>query len=298
MSDSLSDIPLFLKNTQIYFSNSINFLLTTPLSDYILNAQDFICLFSFFLFWLACYFYVHYFIPVNHDSEKKILDTKNRIISIFHASTIYLLCLYDFLYLQNDKCGEKNSRFQNLVLLASCGYFLYDLFISWVMDIVDYQMVLHHIAVSSGLYFGALFQNSATEMMRAMIAAECSNPAMHIRLILKNHKMKYTKAYLALELYYILSYTLARLIFGFKIVVFTVFCMDNLLLVKIAGTVVWLQSFVFMFRMAGILKTRYEERKARKGSGIQMFWFRVNEELDEFFDKVFDQSKRKEKYIP
>ena len=77
------------------------------------------------------------------------------------------------------------------------------------------------------------------------------------------------------------KYIFSRLGYGSFVIFFTVFCNGNLIIVKISGAFVWLQSVYFAFRMIKIFKFRKKEYKERKVKGIQMWWFDHNKKIDE-----------------
>ena len=297
--DYLTNIHLFPSSSFHYFSLCFNRLLNLTFNDLILKPYYLICIISSFIFWNLCHLYIYYFIHINLSNKLKTLDVKNRIVSILHASVLFWFCFYDYLFYQigTEKCGSQNSHFQNMILVMSCGYFIYDIVVSWWFKILDSEMLFHHTFCILGLYSGSVFNNSATEMIRSMIAAEISNPAMHMRMILKAYNLKFTKLYLLLEVYYLSSYVIARMCFGLTVVLYTLFCMENLCIIKIAGGMVWFQSFIFVGRMVKILRTRWVQRRKRKSEGIAMFWFGFNEELENL-EFVKKELANKEAYIP
>ena len=164
------------------------------------------------------------------------------------------------------------------------------------MDCSDKEMVYHHAFVIFGLYSGLAYNSSANEMLRALIVAEVSNSCMHSRMIMRNYNQKYSAFYLYLELYYLFTYIPSRLLFGSKVVFFTVFCMNNLLIVKLAGLFIWLQSVYFTKRMVGIIINRYNEYKERKQRNVKLFWFEFNKKLEDL--EYYKKSIKKEEYIP
>jgi hypothetical protein len=250
------------------------------------------------IIWWLLYFLVEKFLKIYHDKQKTTHDTKTRIISILHATLIFSASLYDLVYFQTDKCGDTNSEYQNFFITVSFAYFLYDLINCIRLDVSCREMEIHHLFCMCAYYCGVIYNSSANEMMRALVVAEISNPCMHIRVILKNFKLKHSKGYLMLELIYMFLYLTARMFYGTKVVFFTVFCGGNLWIVKIAGGLVWIQSVLFSKRMVGILVNRYIEYQERKGKYVGLFWFSVNKKICELDYYQEEQNKKNVGYIP
>jgi hypothetical protein len=248
------------------------------------------------ILWWLCYFIVEKLWKIEGKS-KDIHDTKTRVISIIHASLMFWVSVYDVLYFQSDKCGDNNSYFQNFFMSASLAYFLYDLINCIRLDVSCNEMVIHHLFCMIGYYSGILYNNSANEMLRALVVAEISNPVMHIRMILKNFGLKNSKLYLVLELIYMVIYIFARMVYGTMVCYFTVFCWSNLWLVKIAGSIVWIQSVLFSKRMIKIFYHRYNEYKERKAKKIELFWCSINKQVEET-DYYKKEKAKKKAYVP
>jgi len=79
--------------------------------------------------------------------------------------------------------------------------------------LVDFGLVLHHGMVMIG-YSSALFQQyGATEALIGLFFAEVSNFPMHLRMIVKQFGLRYTRLYEVLELIYMATYMISRGIF-------------------------------------------------------------------------------------
>ena len=231
--------------------------------------------------WWMLYSFIHLFVKINHKNLKDQYDTKNRIFSIIHGLYCIYVSTFDIFFNKPDKCGYTNSKFQNDLMLISCSYFLYDVISCLLLGISCLPMLFHHIFCIAGYYTSLLYNNSSTEIIRALFVAEITNPIMHLREILKNFGLFKTKLYLTFDLIYMVKYIFSRLGYGSFVIFFTVFCNGNLIIVKISGAFVWLQSVYFAFRMIKIFKFRKKEYKERKVKGIQMWWFDHNKKIDE-----------------
>ena len=282
---------MFLKT---YFSYVKDNALALQWEHLILPGEYYKLFCLFFFGWIFFYKLIDS-LPIRNASTKLTLDTKNRIVSIVHAVIMLVLSIYDYSFNQEEKCGAKNSNFQNKMLLFSCSYFSYDLFACLYLNISDMPMFIHHSLVIVAEYSGIIFDSSANEMIRAMIVAEVSNPAMHIRTIISNYGLKHSKLFLLFEIYYFISYSFARLVFGINVCLFTVFCWENLFLVKFSGFLVWAQSLKYCYNMIGITKKRMKELRERNSKQAPLYWLSFNEKLNEL---DYINKEKTEKYLP
>ena len=266
-----------------------SFILNLSLS----HEQLYLFMLSFSLWWVV-YSFVHFFVKINNKTLLKILDTKNRIVSIIHGSYCIFASFIDIFINKTDKCGYENSDFQNTFMLISCSYFLYDMIACIVLKISNLPMFFHHMSCIFGMYTSVYYNSSATEIIRAILVAEVTNPIMHLREIFKNYDLGKTKFYLLLDLIFMGLYIISRLVFGLPVIMLTVFCEGNLILVKITGAFIWLQSVFFTYKMISILKFRYAEYKERSEKNIQLWWFEHNKQIDDM--EVY--KKKAKTYVP
>ena len=84
----------------------------------------------------------------------------------------------------------------------SFGYFSYDFFAMAYLGILDRSMTIHHLLCMGGLS-GALVTGKSGDILVATIfLTEISNPAMHVRVILRLLGLRYTQAYETTEISY------------------------------------------------------------------------------------------------
>jgi hypothetical protein len=76
---------------------------------------------------------------------------------------------------------------------------------------------------------------SANFVVMGMFIGESSNPFMHLRAILKQYGLRYTKAYECCDIIFMLLFTFGRLIFGAKAVYNTCVCEQNHILVRLCS---------------------------------------------------------------
>ena len=142
----------------------------------------------------------------------------------------------------------------------------------WIEGILDKAMMIHHPLCLLGLFI-PLYENiSGMECMLAIFLSEISNPAMHIRQILRISGRRYTKAYEITEVTFISLYFYARFIAIGPVIYQTCACDLNHLFLKISCIGLVLQSWFFIMQMYKTLNRRYSEVLARKNHGIKLNW--------------------------
>jgi hypothetical protein len=144
-------------------------------------------------------------------TTKQDLDLRNRIVSFFHGFLAMLAGGYHFIQ-EGAECGAQNTLLQRNVLCFSISYFIYDTIAMAVEGILDTSMIIHHPLCLFGLFI-PLYENvSGNFCMLAIFLSEISNPAMHLRHMLRLSGRRYTKAYEIVEVSFISMYIYARII--------------------------------------------------------------------------------------
>ena len=69
--------------------------------------------------------------------------------------------------------------------------------------------------------------------MAGLFVAEVSNPAMHMRVMLKHIGLRYTRAYEVAEFTYFITFFIGRMIIGHPAVITTLICDKINLLAKV-----------------------------------------------------------------
>jgi len=139
--------------------------------------------------------------------------------------------------------------------------------------LLDVAMIIHHGVVMVGYTVVLAQGNSASFLVNALYVSEVSNPIMHIRMVLKHLELRHTKAYEVSELSYILLFIYGRILLGTPVMIKTFMCVHNNMLIKMAGAGLLLQSYHYIYKMVGILKSRAREYSDRKRNGVKLQWF-------------------------
>jgi hypothetical protein len=286
MSDIKNNFFLYIQKTINDFDPK-NLILTKEYYEF-----SFYCL----IFWIFTYLFIHFCVPMKFSKKKDLYDSKTRIVSIIHASIIFLMAVYDAIYHQREVCGDTNTSFQNYMMMFSCSYFIYDLFACLILGCSDNEMVAHHIVCILGYQASIGYNSSANEIIRALIVTEVTCPIMHVRMIFKNYGLKHTKSHLLMDYIYMVLYLIARIGYGHRVIIFTVYCWDNLLIVKIAGSFLFIQSSLFAKRMVKLLSHKFAEQKERNAKKVKLFWFEHNKQIEDL--DYYQKQLKKSSYIP
>ncbi|CDW79729.1 UNKNOWN [Stylonychia lemnae] len=237
------------------------------------EIEDFQLLIFSFVIWNVVNLIVMYAdLPDKHLPRDEMLDMRNRIVSFFHGAISLVLAAYNTYFL-HGQCGDKNTRFEDKILIFSCGYFFYDFVAMLYLGLMDKSMFIHHLICVFGMAYSVISNSSANNLIAALFTAEISNPAMHVRMVLKHLNLRYSKAYECAELSYIMLYIYGRMILGVPVLIKTIACDANPLIQKFFGSGLILQSVYFIYKMAFILRARSAEYSERKRKGIKMQWF-------------------------
>ncbi len=115
--------------------------------------------------------------------------------------------------------------------------------------------------------------HDAVHVVAGLFVAEVSNPAMHVRVMLRNLGKRYTKAYEVAEYTYFVMFFFGRVLMGHPVVWNTVTCGSMNMLAKIVSLGVLAQSYQFLWRMYFIARARIAETRERARRKIQIKWF-------------------------
>ena len=201
-----------------------------------------------------------------------VLDMRNRQVSFVHGIFCIVLSTHYLLTVENS-CGSANNNYDYSILVMSCGYFSYDfLSMAW-FGILDLDMTIHHLLCISGMVYTLLLETGANYIVTGLFMAEVSNPAMHMRIMLKHVGLRYTRAYEVAEFIYFGAFFAGRMIIGHPCVYKTMICSELNYFAKIVCLGVMAQSYQFLYRMYFIVVRRFAEIKERNNKKIAFHWF-------------------------
>lgn len=225
---------------------------------------------------------------------KDELDVKNRLISFAHGLILLIFSSYTY-YRMPGSCGDANTQYDKNLIYCAVGYFFYDFFAMAYYGLLDKTMTIHHWVCIIGMSQPLTTGTSANFVVMGMFVAECSNPAMHLRNIIKHYGLRYTKAYETMEISFLLLYIFGRYINGTSLVWLTCRCPSNPFMAKVSAVALLLQSLAFGTQMFSILRKRFGEIHQRKVLGIKARWFEALNKVE--LEKLGLNKKKPEKGI-
>ncbi|EDQ91060.1 uncharacterized protein MONBRDRAFT_23965 [Monosiga brevicollis MX1] len=211
-------------------------------------------------FWAALYGCLCLLMP------KECPDWVIRIHSNLHCAVILLLagrCIFvvdERHPLSAARLNEANTPLQNLTMVISAGYFLFDLVWCLVYMGKDYTMLGHHVSSAAGLVASLLLGKSGYEAVAVLAGAEITNPFLSVRWFLRHLKAYDTP-------FACLNDTVFALTFAFvRVMAYHYFItgIDAHLVMKLGGLFLYLLSVVWCVLIFQVYARRYILKTARR----------------------------------
>jgi hypothetical protein len=129
----------------------------------------------------------------NNEKKEKFVVYISNFVSLIHSTIMVILSLMVQERFDPNTILKPNSKFDNIIIEISFGYFLYDSFISTFVKKIDLQMVVHHI-LALLIYLYVLNSNLfANKIIELLWIGEISAPFLFLYENLEQHK-KYENA--------------------------------------------------------------------------------------------------------
>ena len=145
-------------------------------------------------------------------------DIQNRLPAVFHSTIVCVLSAIRYFNYEQDFAGH-NLFLDNFILCYTLGYFVYDFTFMYFLGLLGKAMILHHVVAVICLGNVIFSGHGGNATIISIIFAEISNPAMHLRVILRDFGLRYTKIYEVLEFSFLGSYIFGRLIMWTPVVI-------------------------------------------------------------------------------
>jgi len=225
-------------------------------------------------------------------TKREADDLRNRVVSIIHGLFAFFVSGYH-IYKDNPQYADQSTPIQHLILLTSGAYFAYDYIACKYYGLSDLSLLMHHGMCVGGIIVCEAYNNATTGLI-GLFWAEISNCPMHVRVILRTIKMRYTKLYEFSETFYLVTYILCRGFFATHLVITAVPVSETPIIIRMVCFGLWLQSVYFIVEMFSIVKRKYKQYKERCQKQISYNWFTNNPKIaglsfykTEIKDKIF-----------
>lgn len=170
-------------------------------------------------------------------------------------------------------CGDLTTAAHYLILVNSGGYFIYDVLGMYLFGLLELDMLIHHSLCIGGILAVVLSGHDLCHVVAGLFVAEVSNPAMHMRVMLRNIGKRYTLAYEYAEYTYFVMFFFGRIVMGHPVVYATVTCESMNVFGRLVSLGVLAQSYQFLYRMYFILRSRVQETSERNKLKLRIYWF-------------------------
>ena len=130
-------------------------------------------------------------------------------------------------------CGVTTSVANYRILVFSGSYFIYDFLCMALFGLLEFDMCVHHFMCIVGILQVLAANNGAGFVVMGLFVAEVSNPPMHVRVLLRNIGLRYTRAYEVAEFAYFGLFFIGRMIIGHPTVYATASCSENPIFARI-----------------------------------------------------------------
>ena len=144
-------------------------------------------------------------------------DFKNRVDSILHGVTSFLVSKYHYTLLKTE-CAAINFPHQWTSLIFSINFLLWDTLAMYFEGLLNNAMIFHHSLCVLDLSIPLCENISANFVMQVICIMEISNQPMTFRHFFRLTGRRYTKGYEVSEITFFILYFFVRTLFGILLV--------------------------------------------------------------------------------
>ncbi|XP_073990170.1 TLC domain-containing protein 5-like [Rhodnius prolixus] len=182
-----------------------------------------------------------------------------RIVAALHAVVVVIFAYISLQLGPNPLYdpGEPNTVTQNVTMLISIGYFIYDFF--WC---VRYQpepkiMLIHHLASIVAILFILLDGKSGAEAIGGLGSLELTNPLLQARWFLRTFNKKNTPLYNFVEYLFLTLFLVVRLGYGSFLLYSVTMSKKTNLVVKLSTVLLYLISLAFIYSIGRFVVKKF-----------------------------------------
>ena len=188
---------------------------------------------------------------------QKSFDCANRIVSLTHGLCMVFLGGID-LFLHKTDIDRKNTSYQNVTIIFSASYFVYDnLMCLFFIRPHDIDTYVHHSLALLAI-MTAYPMHGAGAIIWGAWTGELSNFYMHLRKILENEGLRHTKAFEIAEMLYFAIYIVARSTSTPIIIVSCLMARNVPPIIPVCACLLMAQSLYYMKIMLKLIRKKFE----------------------------------------
>lgn len=209
------------------------------------------------IIWRLCYLALSYVLP------KKSKEFHSRILAGIHGAITFTFgftqCLNNDSPLCQAKC--KTTPAQSLLLIFSIGYFIHDLIWCLQYDRKDRLMIAHHLYSALFMTINLVRDINGVAVNCGLGAMESTNPLLQARWFTRDAGLYPSLLFTCFEVGLFIVYITVRIILSSYHIWILLNCKDNELDFKISSLVIYIISWLFLFKMTNYVYYKYYKAK-------------------------------------
>lgn len=202
-----------------------------------------------------------FFLKINHLRSS---EWNCRIIAMVHSLVASRLSEASFISDGENpfkNIGEKNSHFQNIVLISSSGYFIFDFIWCIIMGTEGVMMVMHHVISIFSLIGGLYLNHSGSEICITLWGSELTNTFLQTRWFLRETKQYDTSFGTFNDFTFFGIFSFTRMGIGTGLAYLFFKAEKTIIPIKVGGFFFWLISILWFWQIWKFVKRRYFSKK-------------------------------------
>ena len=187
-----------------------------------------------------------------------------RLVTALHATTASILCFVSAFVLGPwpfHRIGEESDSFQTVIIVVSCGYFLFDFAWCLYMQTEDLVMLAHHALSLYGFAYSLYYNRYGCEMVTVMGSSEFTNPLLQLRWVMKQCGMYHGTREVLVDWTFFALFWAARVVVGTVYFSIIVVKPDFGFIPKTGGFAFYVISLVFWTKILLYLLRKYSGRR-------------------------------------
>ena len=209
------------------------------------------------IFWTLFY----YFVLSRFPKRSELWNC--RIVAMAHSLTVTKLIELSFLFEDNPfyNIGEKNSCLQNLAMIVSGGYFIFDFGWCIIKGNEDFMMLLHHVVSILSLIGGLYLDHSGAEICTTLWGSELTNPFLQIRWFLREIK-HYDSSFGKLnDFTFFWIFAVSRIGIGSGLAYLFYYAKKTIFVIKVGGFLFYGISIIWMWQICMFVNRKYFRKR-------------------------------------
>ena len=211
---------------------------------------------------IACWSLLYVFmLKINHLRSS---EWNCRIVAMIHSLVASRLSEASFITDGENPfktIGERNSHFQNFVLISSGGYFIFDFIWCIIMGTEGIMMLMHHVISIFSLIGGLHLNHSGSEICITLWGSELTNTFLQTRWFLRETKQYDTSFGTFNDFTFFGIFSFTRMGIGTGLAYLFFKAEKTIIAIKVGGFFFWLISILWFWQIWKFVKRRYFTKK-------------------------------------